>query len=81
MIYYYTAPAIDNPAVPEHEETMPDPDGGPDITYTVPAEPASVSCAPTFPGARYALDRAAMEFTVTTPTPIDPIPDGWAEVV
>jgi len=28
MTYHYTAPAIDNPAVPEHEVTVPDPDSG-----------------------------------------------------
>ena len=77
----YTAPAINNPAVPEHTETVPDPDGGPDITVTVPAVPASVACEPTFPGTRYSLDRASMTFTVTTPTRVDPIPSGWVEVV
>ena len=76
----YTAPAIDNPAAPEHEKTVSDPEGGPDITVTVPAVPASVTCEPTFPGARYALNRTSMTFTVTTPAPIGPIPDGWGEV-
>jgi len=77
----YTAPAVENPAIPEHTETVSDPDGGPDIAVTVPAVPASVTCEPTFPGARYELDRASMTFSVTTPAPINPIPSGWVEVV
>jgi hypothetical protein len=76
----YTAPAIDVPAVPEHTETVTDPGGGPDITVTVPAAQAYVTCVAAVPGSRYALDRASMTFAVTTPAPIDPIPDGWVEV-
>jgi len=77
----YTAPAIDNPAVPEHTEINPTGgDDGTGDTYTVPATPAGVTCSPTFPGAQYKLDRAAMTFSVTTLEAIDPIPAGWVEV-
>jgi len=72
----YTAPAIDNPAVPEHTET--DPDTG--ETYTVPATEASVTCETIIAGSHYALDRPSMIFTVATPSAVDPIPDGWVEV-